>query len=144
MKTLRIGIELRSLNNLIMRYMENHSSKPRVDAITGTNGWIIGFLAKNQDRDIFQRDLEQVFGITRSTASKVINLMEKKDLIRRESVPQDARLKKLVLTPKALKISEIMREDSNQLDRTLVAGFSDEELRHLYSYIDRMKHNVEF
>ena len=96
MKTLRIGIELRSLNNLIMRYMENHSSKPRVDAITGTNGWIIGFLAKNQDRDIFQRDLEQVFGITRSTASKVINLMEKKDLIRRESVPQYARLKKLV------------------------------------------------
>lgn len=144
MKSPRIGVELRSLNNRIMRFMDSQSNKSNVDAITGTNGWIIGFLARNRDRDIFQRDLEQEFGITRSTASKVVNLMVKKDLIRRESVPQDARLKKLILTPKALEVSEMMRADGKKLEETLTRGFSKEELENLYAYIERMKQNIDF
>lgn len=137
-----IGLELRRLNNLTKRYLDNHTNKKIIDSITGTNGWIIGYLADRDGQDVFQRDLERQFGITRSTASKVINLMVQKGLVQRESVPQDARLKKLVLTQKAREVSAMMVEDRNAIESKLTQGFSAEEIDVLYSYLLRMKQNM--
>lgn len=142
MEKIWIGVELRSLNNLIRRYFEFSSYKKEIQAITGNNGWIIGYLAENEGRDIYQKDLEEHFTITRSTASKVLRLMEQKDLIQRQAVAQDARLKKIVLTEKAWKIRELMREDANRMEKQLTDGFTDEELKMLYSYVQRMKKNI--
>lgn len=126
-----------------MRKIENSSSKKQIDSITGMNGWIIGFLAENADKDIYQKDLEEQFSITRSTVSKVLILMEKKGLIERHGVPHDARLKKLVLTEKAWKISKLMIDDAIRMEETLTNGFTEEELDYLYSCIQRMKNNIQ-
>lgn len=138
-----IGLELRSLNNLIMRYMKNRPHRKQVESITGTNGWIIAFLADHSYLDIYQRDLEQKFGITRSTTSKVLNLMEQKGLIERQSVACDARLKKIVLTDKAWEISEWMKEDAAYVEKVLTRGFSEEELLNFRLSIERMKENIK-
>lgn len=142
MEKIRIGFELRSLNNMIRRYFDFSSHRKEIETVTGNNGWIIGYLAENADKEIFQKDLEEHFTITRSTASKVLNLMEQKDLIQRQSVAQDARLKKIVLTDKAWQIKGLMREDSDRMERILTDGFSEEEVKELYSYLQRMKTNV--
>lgn len=142
MEKMRIGLELRSLNNMIRRYFEFSSHKNEIETITGNNGWIIGYLADNADKDIFQKDLEDHFTITRSTASKVLSLMEQKGLIQRQAVAQDARLKKLVLTEKAWKIKGLMREDAARMERTLTNGFTEEEVETLYSYLQRMRTNI--
>ncbi len=143
MKKRTIGLELRSLNNIIMRYVENSAHKKKVDAITGTNGWIIRYLAENADRDVYQRDLEEEFSITRSTASKVLILMEQKGLVERQSVSHDARLKKLVLTEKSWKVSDLMKQDGRMIEETLTKGFTEEELQNLHDYIARMKNNIK-
>lgn len=138
-----IGRELHSLDNLVRRYMENYGVKRKVDAITGTNGWIIGYLAEHADSDIYQKDLEREFTITRSTASKVINLMEQKGFVKRLSVAHDARLKKLVLTDKAWEIAAIMQEDQRGMEEQITKGFSHEEIQQLLSYVRRMKENMK-
>jgi DNA-binding MarR family transcriptional regulator len=138
-----VGLEIRSLNNMIRRYFVFSSHRKEIDTITGNNGWIIGFLAKNSERDIFQKDLEEHFTITRSTASKVLSLMEQKGLIRRQAVAQDARLKKIVLTEKAEQVKELMSEDAERMERVLVRGFTGEEKQILLSYLGRMKDNIE-
>lgn len=125
-----------------MRKVENSPIKRQIESITGTNGWIIGFLAANADKEIYQKDLEKQFSITRSTASKVLILMEKKGLIERRGVPHDARLKKLVLTEKAWKISELMIDDATRMEQALTKGFTDEELEYFCSCIQRMKNNI--
>ena len=135
-----IGIELRYLNNLIRRYVDNKLHKKYIDSVTGTNGWIIGYIADHGD--VYQKDLETEFGITRSTASKVVSLMVQKGLIEHRSVPQDARLKKLVLTDKALELSKLMNQDHEAVEKTLKKGFTEEELVNLPSYIGRMKQNI--
>ncbi|MGE4353992.1 MAG: MarR family winged helix-turn-helix transcriptional regulator [Oscillospiraceae bacterium] len=137
-----IGVELRSLNNLIRRYFEFSSHKKEVDSVTGNNGWIIGYLADNKGHDIFQKDIEDHFTITRSTASKVLSLMERKGLIQRLAVAQDARLKKIVLTEKAWDINKVMKKDSKEMDETLLRGFTEGEIEALISYIRRMKENI--
>ena len=41
-----IGIEVRKLSNLICRCFEQQTSLKQAEAITGTNGWIIGYIAR--------------------------------------------------------------------------------------------------
>lgn len=114
-----------------------------MDSVVGTNGWIIAYLTENSDREVFQKDIEREFGITRSTASKVIDLMEQKGLVERKRVPQDARLRQLVLTDKSRQISDLILEDKKRLEKTLMRGFSDEEKELLSDYLLRMKKNLE-
>lgn len=137
-----VGLELHSLNHLIRRYFDFSSHRREIASVTGNNGWIIGYLANNKDKDIYQKDLEDKFTITRSTASKVLRLMEEKGLIQRQSVAHDARLKKIVLTEKAEKIQGFMREDVQRMEQILTNGFADEEVNMLLSYIQRMKDNI--
>ena len=140
-----LGPELRLLSNLIRRYFEQYSHKKCIDEITGPNNWIIGYIGDQMDaeKDVYQRDLETRFGITRSTASKVVNLMVQKGLIERQSVVHDARLKKLVLTEKSLAIKKLMDEDHVLFEAALCRGFSEEELQQLHGYLDRMKQNLK-
>lgn len=138
-----IGIELRSLNNAVRRYLETHTAPLSDDKITCTNAWIIGFIDRSEG-DVFQRDLENEFGITRSTASKVLILLEKKGLIERIGVSHDARLKKLVLTEKAQQIADRMKENGARMESRLTAGFSEQELAALAEYMQRMRDNLGY
>jgi DNA-binding MarR family transcriptional regulator len=142
MNKMRVGRELRSLNNMIRRYFEFSSHRKEIETVTGNNGWIISFVADRADQDIYQKDIENYFTITRSTASRVLSLMEQKGLIQRQAVAQDARLKKIVLTQKALETRGLMLEDAKKMETTLIQGFTEEEIKTLLSYLERMKTNI--
>ena len=105
---------------------------------------MIGYLVDQEQagREVCQRDLEEAFGITRSTVSKVLDLMERKGLIERTSVERDARLKKLTLLPKAWELSKQMREYAEGVEREIARGFSPEEIKNLFNYIDRIRENL--
>lgn len=140
-----IGNEIHVLAKLIHRALDNSPEMKKIESVTGTNAWIIGYIAKRnaEGEDAYQRDLEKHFGITRSTASKVVNLMVQKELIIRENVPGDARLKKLVLTERAMEIFHQMTEEFDAMEEALVSGFSEEEIEHFFDYIHRMQRNIE-
>lgn len=140
-----IGNEIHVLAKLIHRVLDNSPEMKNIESVTGTNAWIIGYIARRNDEgeDAYQRDLEKHFGITRSTASKVVNLMVQKNLINRESVPGDARLKRLVLTERAIEIYHQMTAEFQAMEDALSAGFSEEELEQFFDYIHRMQRNIE-
>ena len=142
MKFYGIGHEVRTLYNSLRRFIDNSPVKRQVDDITGTNARIIGFLADRTDRDIYQRDIEKEFAITRSTASKVLMLMEKKGLIERLAVEHDARLKKIVMTEKSKELAKMMCLDRLETEKVLMKDFTAEEIEQLRGYIDRMKKNL--
>ncbi|MDU1412569.1 MAG: MarR family winged helix-turn-helix transcriptional regulator [Clostridium sp.] len=138
-----IGFEIKTLSNLIKRQFDQSSNKKEIDNLTGTNGWVIGYLANNQHRDVFQRDLELEFSIRRSTASKILQLMEKKGFIKREAVEYDARLKKLVLTEKALEVHAIAQQGINQLEEKISKGLTNEEIETFFKIAEKIKKNLE-
>ncbi len=134
-----ICFEYMTLGNLIRRYVENTETKKYVSNLTGTNGWILGYLFKNSHRDVYQRDIETAFSIRKSTVSKIIKLMESKQLIRREYVAHDARLKKLVLTEKALEIQKMVEEDMKKLNDRFTANLTDDEAEKFLYLIKKVK-----
>lgn len=143
MEQRHLGRELHRLDNGIRRFLcKNSAAIKSKDEVTGTNLRIIRFLKNNEHRDIYQKDVEKEFGITRSTASRVLVLMEEKGLVKRLSVDHDARLKKLVLTEKSARMGEAMYQVGEKTDTQLLQGFSDEEKEQLYHFIDRMVENL--
>ncbi|MBD5130259.1 MAG: MarR family transcriptional regulator [Ruminococcaceae bacterium] len=141
-----IGVRLRLLNNAVRRYIDRYADgKKALDTLSCSNGWIIGYVCEMNEcgRDVFQKDFENNFGITRSTASKVLGLMEKKGLIERVNVSHDARLKKIVPTERSLEIGRIIKEDNEKMEHLLIKGFSPTELEQLYVYLERMQVNLE-
>ena len=143
MQNRRLGFELHRSSRLVKRYMDNDATKLYVDKMTGTHGWAIGFFYHNRDRDIFQKDFEQEFNIRRSTASNILALIEKNGLITRESVPYDARLKKITLTQKALDVQSVVEKAFESLEDTIKKDITEEELEVFFRVIDKINNNLE-
>ena len=97
------------------------------------HGWIIRYLYENREQDIFQKDIEQRFAVGRSTVTNLIQLMEKKGFVKRESVKQDARLKKVILTEKGIASQESFEDIVEHIEEELSEGISEEELHIFYS-----------
>ena len=136
-----IGHEIKTLSNLIRRRLDN---SPVFSEVTGMQGWIIGHVYHNRyKRDIFQRDIEAEFLIRRSTATGILQLMEKNGLIIRGPVEYDARLKKIVLTPKAIAIHEAVIRELDRLEEQLEQGLTQEEVNAFFVIIKKMKRNIE-
>lgn len=141
-----IGMRFRMINNAIRRYVDRSSElKSELDNLTCSNGWIIAHLdhMEKLGRDVFQRDFENNFGITRSTASKVLKLLEKKGMIERVPVSHDGRMKRIIMTDKSRELSRRMNADYERTEKQLTRGFSDEELKKLCGFLDRIQQNLE-
>lgn len=137
-----IGFVIRGLSRMIGRRTDNCAGRQYLDSLTGTNGWIIGYLAHNQGRDIYQKDIEEHFSVRRSTVSRVVTLMEQKGLVVRESVDSDARLKKLVLTEKALEIHKSIEASFDEVESVIAEGISDEDMETFLRVAHKMMENL--
>lgn len=137
-----IGLEVKTLSNLFMRQL-SAKGPPSEDIPTGAQGMILRFLVLHQDtRDVFQRDLERAFSIRRPTATGLLQLMEKNGLILRESVPYDARLKRLVLTPKALRLDAEIDQRIRETEALATRGLTPEEIDRFFRLADKIKQNL--
>ena len=149
MKEENIGAELRALNISLLRYLAKHkvrTNKEKSDYPDETRGlqiWVIDYLIKHQDEDIFQRDLEKEFVMRRSTATNFVKKMEQAGLIRRESVAYDARLKKIILTDKAFELQAGMMAKKKELETLLRGDLSEAEIKQFIATIQKIKHNLQ-
>lgn len=138
-----IGKIIHELDNLLYRNLLAQGKKYNYDQITVMNGWILRYLSKNEGKEIFQKDIENEFGITKSTVAGIIKLMEQKGFITRVSVPRDARLKKLVLTDMGREYEEKMGSQMRRNNMKLRKNITDEELEVFLRVIDKIKQNVK-
>ena len=98
--------------------------------ITGVQSRVIYYILIHcQDGPVFQKDIESVFGLSRSTATGILQLLEKNGIIRRESVESDARLKSLVPTKRAVELDTQVRACLRDTDRMLTRGISDGQVQ---------------
>ena len=138
-----------SLTQSAARYVSKLSNKlrrrldmlPSRNDFSGSQGRTLHFLLA-QTGDVFQKDIEEEYSIRPSTASEMLKQMEKRGLIRRETVPYDNRLKKVVLTDKALVYRQQVRQDLTQLEETLTQGIPPEDMEVFFRVIEKMMDNL--
>ena len=128
----------------------SHKLKKRMNAdvqslgITGVQSRSMHYiLIKCTEGPVFQRDVENAFDMCRSTATGILQLMEKNGLILRENVASDARLKSLIPTKKAEQLDAQIGELLRQTERRLTQGLSDEQLALFRDSATRMSANLD-
>ncbi|WP_125588397.1 MarR family winged helix-turn-helix transcriptional regulator [Companilactobacillus jidongensis] len=98
------GTVIKQANNAVNRNAEKFA---QTLGLTSVQISIIDYVSRFEDEaDVFQRDVEHEFNIRRATATSALKLMEERNLIVRVSVKRDARLKKIILTPKAYALAK--------------------------------------
>lgn len=142
-KEKQIHFQLHRTSRLIKRYLDNSHTKSYIDNVTGNHGYIIGYIYENSDRDIFQRDIEKEFSLRGSTVTNMLNLMEKNGLIERKSVDGDRRLKKIVLTQKAIEIQQRVIGDFEKLEKTIAKGIDKKDIEVFFSVLDKINSNIK-
>lgn len=137
---IRIGKKIIILANDIKRRIGKETAKY---GVTSVQGRILGFLYHESDKkDIFQKDIEEELNIRRSSVTSVLQLMEKNGYIKRESVSEDARLKKITLTDKGLEIEKSVFSCINNLEEDLRDEFANDEIDVFMDLIDRLLKKV--
>ena len=134
-----IPAQLRRVDNLIFRRLNQFSRANGVEQTTPMHGWIIEYLYRHRDEPVFQRDIEREFSITRSTVTNILQLMERKGYIQRLSVPQDARLKQLVLTEEGICFHEKTMLCFHQTDDYVAGLLTAEENTELLRLLNKLR-----
>ena len=125
----------------------SHKLKKRMNAnmqslgLTGVQSRVI--LVKGADGPVYQRDVESAFGLSRSTATGILQLMERNGLIQRESVASDARLKRLMPTEKAMCLDAQVGECLHQAEQCLTQGLSSAQLALFLEIAAHMSANLD-
>ncbi|WP_352400357.1 MarR family transcriptional regulator [Anaerotignum sp.] len=140
---LKFCVELKSAVNLICREMAQQPAYNGEDNLSSMQVWVIEYLYENKERDVFQRDLEADFNVRRSTVSGILQNLEKKGLIIRESVNQDARLKKISLTKDAIIIHKDMLKKVANMEEKMTQNISEEEWIAFYQVLEKIKKNLK-
>ena len=89
----KIGSNLIAVSNFYDHRSTEIQKKAYPNMLGAANGYIISYLCENKDKNIFQRDIEREFDLSRSTVSTILKQLESEGLIERKSVIIDARLK---------------------------------------------------
>ena len=137
-----LGLEVHRLEKLMARQRGYSAAHQDADRQTGMHGYLLRYLYENQERDVFQRDIKKAFSISRSSVTVTLQLMEKNGLIRRESVAQDARLKRIVLTQKARDLHRQIEADILAFESNLARGISEEEQEVFLRVAKKMQENL--
>ncbi len=136
---LLIGV-INKLSKKIRRYCDRNASEM---GLTGTQGRVLCYIfITSQWQDIYQRDIEDVFEIRRSTATGILQLLERDGYIERVSVPTDARLKKIILTDKAKELQTLVIHETERAEQMLKTGLSEDEVNAYIRLTDRICNNI--
>ena len=137
-----IGYEIKARSNLMRRKRWEQAGRPDCDEFTEMQGMLLGFLCRNRDQEIFQKTLEEVFSIRRSTASRLLKSMEAEGLIVRLPVSRDARLKRVMVTPKAEALNQQAAIRIQHVEAALTRGLTQAELEQFMATAEKLKHNL--
>lgn len=139
----KVFTEIHATSRLIKRVLDSGKNKPYIEKVTGNHGHIIGFIFINRDRNIYQKDIEKEFNIRPSTATNMLKLMEKNGLIERQCDENDARLKRIVLTKKAIDIQQFILRDFEMFNDMLTKGIDEKDLEVFFDVLDKVNNNLK-
>lgn len=132
--------QIKQLDNLILRNFSINDKEKIIPSPTQMQ--IMDFLLKNQNNDIYQKDIEKHLNSSRATVSSVLQTMEKNKIINRVTDKIDNRTKKLVLNPKCVELFEKRKKELKKLEETATRNISKKEIDEFLNTLEKMIKNL--
>ena len=134
--------QINLLNKLLVRNFLIDDKNNIMSGITPTQMQIIEYILEKSDKDIYQKDLEDVLNLRRATVSGVLKTMEKNELIKRIEYGDDARTKKIVLNDKTYQLFLNGKKKIKSIEKVLLNNITKEDLSVVYRVLNSMNENI--
>ena len=129
--------------NALEGYARALAKDYEVDNLAGPQGAALAYLFNHQKAEIYIRDIERRFKVSKSVASGLVKRMEKNGYITIVPSQTDKRYKQILLTPFGKSEAQRFRVFVDALHAQLFDGLSKEEIRIALHVIDRLQENIE-
>lgn len=140
--------ELRELMQLAYRYRTHYIATHKEEEGTfQVQNRVLKYIYRHEAEDVYQKDIEKVFVINRSTASTMLKSLENKAYIKRIPNPCDMRMKRLVTTELGRNyLRDIFSNTQHffdQLNQLLCREISEEDFAVFERVLLKMKENMQ-
>lgn len=111
------------------------------DLISPAQARIIDYLIEKNEL-VYQKDIEKLLDLRRSTISGILHTMEKNGLIVKNNTKEDARTKEIVLTQKAKELHNDINLKFDKLNEEICNNIDEKEIMIFLNILDKMINNI--
>lgn len=143
--------QIKTLDKMILRTILcnndiNECSMQKIDnkkMPTPTQMHIIAYILKSPQKEVRQKDLEEILNLRRATVSGVLHTMETNGLIIRVTDEKDSRTKKIRLNDKAKDLFIKNKKNIEELEKIIIKDIPENDLDIFFEVIEKMKENIQ-
>lgn len=137
----KIGKEMREVQQLLHRKYELKKEQ-QSEKLTQVQVHVLMYIHRHEGQ-VFQKDIEQHLKVRRSTASQILNVLERESYVERMRLESDARMKEIVVTDKTLALIDSMEKHMKETESMLRVNISDNDMETFFKVIDQIKENLK-
>ncbi len=138
-----ILFSLHALEHLSRKYMERRMREATGEDLPNNSGFIMHYLEYHEaEGPVYQKDLEKVFHLSKSTITGLVQGLEQAGYVSRESVKEDARLKRVVLTEKGRKHNNLVKKLLQEMDERMSETLTAEEKEIFIKSCEKMRNRI--
>ncbi len=138
-----IVIEIKKIDNLILRTLINYSKKITDIQLSPVQIAIIKYLNQNKDNNVNQKDLEEFIQNRKSTISCILDNMQKNNIIERVNSKSDGRSKYIKLTQKGFDLAKKFSDQQIYFDNMISKNISEDDLETFFKVTNQIKNNLK-
>ena len=143
------GETMKDISNAAGRYVSKLGGffRRQMDAIAAENRMTPAqcrtlLYITGQNREIYQKDIEEEYGLRAATATQLLQGMEEAGLIRREVDEKDRRKKRIVVVEGKREVCRKMVAQISELETQMIENIEEEKLVVFFDVIEQMIANV--
>ena len=138
-----LGGQIKAVAHLLERRTNQQLALAGAGDITPMHGMVLAFLCRRPEQALYQKDVENYFSISPSTATCMLKMMEQKGYLRREPVSHDARLKRLVCTPEGEQLFCSINTAVQGVEADLLGCLGNEAYDQLWEGLEKLRRSLD-
>ena len=138
-----LGGQIKAVAHLLERRTNQQLALAGAGDITPMHGMVLAFLCRRPEQALYQKDVENYFSISPSTATCMLKMMEQKGYLRREPVSHDARLKRLVCTPEGEQLFCSINTAVQCVEADLLGCLGNEAYDQLWEGLEKLRRSLD-
>lgn len=110
---------------------------------SSTQGKVLHFILDHGDEDVFQKDVEDEFGLRPSSATELLKSMEAGGLLSREACASDGRRKRIIVSAEAKRYKQMLDSELDRIESQITGGLDRKEIEIWKMITARMVTNLQ-
>lgn len=135
-----IGLLLKQINKQIKKRFDKDLQEYD---LTLSQSRVLFFLGFRKEEKTSLKDIEEHLQVTHPTVVGIVKRLEEKGFVITESDSADRRVKLVFITEKTKGMIQNIDKRGKMMDKKLLKGFSDQEIRELRRMLSIIEHNLE-